>query len=143
MNTQGGHSVLFDQSQYQQASGNNPSQQQQQQQPTNLYGDNTQYQQHQQFDTNLDFYQSSGYSANLDANPDYNQLNDFSYSGEGGSSNQYGYNYGQPVVEISWLAAFGSGGFPGEPPLLQGKLCLFFVFCTLINSNYLFSSPAK
>ena len=33
-------------------------------------------------------------------------------------------SYGQQTRQISWLAAFGTGGFEGEAPLLEGKLLL-------------------
>lgn len=48
-----------------------------------------------------------------------------SYSYQASNSQEYDtYAYpppaGAPQVEVSFLAALGSGGLPGEPPLLEG-----------------------
>ena len=71
----------------------------------------------------------TGMYADLDFEPmAYN--NDFGAQGQGDSSmtgdvnDFYSGSYDNnipPLVERSWVAAFGTGGFPNEPPLLQGR----------------------
>ncbi|KAJ2726471.1 hypothetical protein GGI07_000609 [Coemansia sp. Benny D115] len=41
--------------------------------------------------------------------------------GHGAADEFYATSYGgaMPIVERSWLAAFGTGGFPNEPPLME------------------------
>ncbi|OMJ11159.1 hypothetical protein AYI69_g9944 [Smittium culicis] len=41
------------------------------------------------------------------------------YSQSTGDFSLNGFSEGPRIVEISWLAAFGTGGFPNEPPLLE------------------------
>lgn len=96
------HSVLFDQDQ--------------------MYGGgiNGQQQQQPQHD-GLEFYQTQyANPAAMGGVPGSDPTT--STMGHPGSADEfYASSYGtaMPIVERSWLAAFGTGGFPNEPPLLE------------------------
>ncbi|OLY79248.1 Protein YIPF5 [Smittium mucronatum] len=89
-----GHSVLFDQDSYNQSGRNSGVQ--------GYSGDVV---------DGLDFYQSN-YQDSFGTNPN-------GFNAPQGDYSLNAYNEAPRMVEISLLAAFGTGGFPNEPPLLE------------------------
>lgn len=41
-------------------------------------------------------------------------------------------SYGVWENKMGWIAAFGTGGYPNEPPLLEGKTYFNFEWCLCI-----------
>jgi len=67
--------------------------------------------------------------------------------GGGVAGGSFGGNIQPQQVGGPWWTAFGTGGFEGEPPLLEG-LSSFSVFCRMLHSlyrtgNQLFPYPSK
>ncbi|PVU95234.1 hypothetical protein BB561_001937 [Smittium simulii] len=93
-----GHSVLFDQD--------------------NFYQNQISAEAPTQNVEDLDFYQTT-YSGSF-TGQQYSNQPEFNQPSFNQSFADASFSQSTPAVEISWLSAFGTGGLPNEPPLLEG-----------------------